>query len=163
MPTVLLCLCGCPKAEHLMGKKRCGHCGACSFFDWDGKVSMSLWPERQPAMTEDEADEPELVPHSTESTSAALRRVEQERDERAAHADDLATTLAMRDAELVSARTELEKLRKQQGRASEVLDCRERWICTTCGSRYSSKSYQDHPCGPLEPVTITITRGATDA
>ncbi|MBM0203494.1 hypothetical protein JNW90_10495 [Micromonospora sp. STR1s_5] len=38
----------------------------------------------------------------------------------------------------------------------EVLDEQHRWACRACGARYG-RNYTDHPCGPLTPVTVTIT------
>ncbi len=38
----------------------------------------------------------------------------------------------------------------------EVLDQQHRWACLRCGARYGIR-YTDHPCGPLTPVTVTIT------
>ncbi len=45
--------------------------------------------------------------------------------------------------------------RRPAGRA-EVLDTYDAWLCRTCGARYV-RPYTDHACGPLIPVTVTIT------
>jgi hypothetical protein len=41
--------------------------------------------------------------------------------------------------------------------AGPVLAAYDAWACEGCGSRYWI-AYTDHPCGPLTPVTVTITR-----
>ncbi|WP_141725496.1 hypothetical protein [Micromonospora pallida] len=38
----------------------------------------------------------------------------------------------------------------------EVLTAYESYACRACGARYS-RPYGDHECGPLTPVTVTIT------
>lgn len=40
--------------------------------------------------------------------------------------------------------------------APEVLDQQHRWACRKCGARYGHP-HNDHGCGPLTPVTVTIT------
>lgn len=41
-----------------------------------------------------------------------------------------------------------------------VLGSYDAWLCQSCGARYGQR-YTDHPCGPLVPVTVTITRRET--
>jgi hypothetical protein len=41
--------------------------------------------------------------------------------------------------------------------AGPVLTAYDAWACEGCGSRYWI-AYTDHPCGPLTPVTVTISR-----
>lgn len=43
----------------------------------------------------------------------------------------------------------------------EVLESYPSWACERCGSRYG-RNYRDHPCGPLTPVIVTITRREVD-
>jgi hypothetical protein len=38
----------------------------------------------------------------------------------------------------------------------EVISVDHAYACRACGSRYS-RPYADHACGPLTPVTVTIT------
>jgi hypothetical protein len=118
-----------------------------------------------------------------ESTSARLRRVEQERDGLVQVVEQLsddvlklAAALKLAQAELASARAELEQLRgdlgvKRVGELEEqlaladpqgaVISRQRRYLCETCGSRYGI-DYTDQAHGPLTPVVVTITRqGAT--
>lgn len=39
----------------------------------------------------------------------------------------------------------------------EALAAYDAYACLACGSRYH-QPYTDHPCGPLVPVIVTITR-----
>lgn len=41
--------------------------------------------------------------------------------------------------------------------AGDVLLAYDAYACLDCGSRYSQR-YNDHGCGPLVPVTVTVTR-----
>lgn len=99
MTTVLLCLCGCPKLDHKLGRKECKRCGACSFFELDGEVPTSRMERDQAAEVGSEAAAPSAFVFDVgaaaerlggESTSAALRRAEQERDQ----ANDLTDKIA---------------------------------------------------------------------
>lgn len=40
---------------------------------------------------------------------------------------------------------------------AEVIDSYDAFACPACGSRYG-QPFTDHGCGPLIPVTVTITR-----
>jgi DNA repair exonuclease SbcCD ATPase subunit len=100
--TVLLCLCGCQKADHKQGKKACGRCGVCDAFELDGEVPTSQLARERPFLTSVEV---EAVDVEGESTSARLRRVEQQRDQaremwetaRDAHAATLAELDGVRE------------------------------------------------------------------
>jgi hypothetical protein len=41
--------------------------------------------------------------------------------------------------------------------AAPLVCAYEAWACVVCGSRYG-RPYDDHPCGPLVAVLVTITR-----
>jgi hypothetical protein len=58
-------------------------------------------------------------------------------------------------AELQSARQELQQLRTRLAvrYAYPVWEC---FNAPGCGARYTHKPYA-HPCGPLTPVTVTVT------
>lgn len=75
------------------------------------------------------------------------------------------------EAELASARTELEQLRATlQNTATAylgtttaatqgVISQLTRYLCETCGARYG-QPFTDHEHGPLTPVTVTVARQA---
>jgi predicted CopG family antitoxin len=86
MATVLVCLCGDPKPDHLMGKKACQRCRTCDAFELDGEVPTSRGVKPDPAPLA----EPWASMAAAEPTAEKLRRVEQERDSLSALVDRLA-------------------------------------------------------------------------
>jgi hypothetical protein len=189
------CLCGCLKTFHKAGKKACGRCGVCDEFELD-ESAPAAGPDELMLLSRlrETTAPPPASAHAVplgESTSARLRRVEDDRDR------DLATLRAeiaeraqaglLLEAELSTARAELDRLRaalaeahnqkaavggerdraREQVRVLEhaatvagpVLTQHTRYLCETCGARYS-KNYTDHEHGELTSVTVTVARGA---
>jgi hypothetical protein len=184
------CLCGCLKSKH-NGKGMCRACGEfdCDRFEEDEHRKPVDLAALDQDLAELEATDPTVrvaaerldeavasIRHraATESTSAALRRVEKERDQllhqidrinqQARQRDDLTGALKLAEkerddarADLASAHAALERLRQEAG-TGLVLERQHRWLCPACGSRYSFAN-TEHGCGPLTPITVTTTRG----
>jgi len=76
----------------------------------------------------------------------ALKKVGEQRDELAAKVAELNQALA-NTAQAYIATT------------SNVLHSYDAWLCATCGRRYTRDTAAvDHACGPMQPVTVTVSR-----
>jgi len=133
-----LCLCACRRSRHKRvmrwGKASYGRCLECSYCD-----------VFEPAA----ATEPVDAPASAPLEEPVDEPVDEPAEEPASQpVDELATEPdTERATELAS---------KPGARPAEVLGWYRAWLCRSCGARYG-QDYPDHGCGPLVPVTVTIT------
>jgi hypothetical protein len=89
----------------------------------------------------------------------ACSRYQSAADQRAEHERALTAVAEVCTEHAVKARAELGEPVVVVP-AGVVLGSYDAWACESCGSRYWHR-YTDHPCGPLTPVTVTITRRET--
>jgi hypothetical protein len=161
----LPCVCGCPQGRHLMGRRDCRSCQTCSEYEPDAQAEASPEPSESVVLDvgallgevqDDVSREDELAARLAE-VKAELARVQGELAKRPSEADWTA---------FKSERARLRKAVAMPGPAlasslGVLLFAYDAWQClggsVNCSRRYFADD-PDHGCGPLTPVTVTVSR-----
>jgi hypothetical protein len=176
--SALPCVCGCPPGRHLMSKRDCRSCQTCSEYEPAEPVVLDVSAllgevqddvSRETELAARLADvERKLANRPSESDWVALR------SERARLLQAVTNVEAERDrlrAEVESLRVQLEQAEQyardlqDEGVVPDgtvvVLFAYDAWQCVggsvNCSKRYFADD-PDHGCGPLTPVTVTVSR-----
>lgn len=161
----LPCVCGCPQGRHLMGRRDCRSCQTCSEYEPATEAEVVAF-DVAALLGEVQADV---------TREAALER---ERDEWRERAGRLETLAVDRLAATVKAQRRVAELETLLEHAEQyardlqdegvvpagtvvVLFAYDAWQClggsVNCSRRYFADD-PDHGCGPLTPVTVTVSR-----
>jgi len=169
----LPCVCGCPQGRHLMGKRDCRSCQTCAEYEpvAAGPEPVVLDVTALLGEVQDDADrEAELA--------GQLAVTQSEIESWRGHSATQQTEIERLGSLLRERQTETETLRVLLTQAEQyardlqdegvvpdgavvVLFAYEAWQCldgsVNCSRRYFADD-PDHGCGPLTPVTVTVSR-----